>query len=40
MLKALAKLAVDDNTFVYVVSGRDQKTLDNWLGGIKNLGMR
>ena len=39
MLLALKKLAGTPSTFVYVVSGRDQATLESWLGDVKNLGM-
>lgn len=38
-VESLAKLTSDDNTIVYVVSGRDQVALDGWLGSVKNLGM-
>ncbi|KAF8975913.1 threalose-6-phosphate phosphatase [Entomortierella lignicola] len=38
MLKALTALAADPNNIVWVISGRDQKVLDEWLGGVENLG--
>ncbi|KAG0263759.1 threalose-6-phosphate phosphatase [Mortierella polycephala] len=38
MLKALAALAKDPNNVVWVISGRDQNVLEEWLGGIENLG--
>lgn len=39
MLKALKALTKDPSTLIYVVSGRDQAALDEWLGGVDNLGM-
>ncbi|KAG0200935.1 threalose-6-phosphate phosphatase [Mortierella sp. NVP41] len=38
MLKALTALASDPNNIVWVISGRDQKVLEEWLGEIQNLG--
>lgn len=38
MLKALTALAADPNNIVWVISGRDQKVLEEWLGNVKNLG--
>lgn len=40
MLEALRNLTRDPDTFVYVISGRDQKALDNWLSSVNRLGMR
>lgn len=39
MLKNLQTLCNDPRNQVWVISGRDQDTLDNWLGGVKNLGL-
>ncbi|KAF9142998.1 threalose-6-phosphate phosphatase [Mortierella sp. GBA39] len=38
MLKALTALANDPNNVVWVISGRDQKALEEWLGEVENLG--
>ncbi|KAI1319792.1 threalose-6-phosphate phosphatase [Mortierella claussenii] len=38
MLKALTALASDPNNVVWVISGRDQKVLEEWLGDVENLG--
>ncbi|KAF9289759.1 threalose-6-phosphate phosphatase [Mortierella alpina] len=38
MLKALVALANDPNNVVWVISGRDQKVLEEWLGDVENLG--
>jgi len=38
MLKALTALANDPNNIVWVISGRDQKVLEEWLGDVQNLG--
>ncbi|KAG0208753.1 threalose-6-phosphate phosphatase [Mortierella sp. GBA30] len=38
MLKALAALVQDPNNVVWVISGRDQKVLEEWLGDVDNLG--
>ncbi|KAI8605114.1 glycosyltransferase family 20-domain-containing protein, partial [Dissophora ornata] len=38
MLKALRALANDPNNIVWVISGRDQKALEEWLGEVENLG--
>ena len=37
-LKVLTKLASDPKNHVYIVSGRDQATLHDWLGGVPRLG--
>lgn len=39
MLEALDKLVSDENTIVFVISGRDQTALDLWLGHIPRLGL-
>ncbi|KAG1148889.1 hypothetical protein G6F37_003012 [Rhizopus arrhizus] len=39
MLKYLQALCDDPRNDVWVVSGRDQACLEEWLGGIKNLGL-
>jgi trehalose 6-phosphate synthase/phosphatase len=38
MLKALRALVADPNNIVWVISGRDQTVLEEWLGGVGNLG--
>ncbi|KAG0052579.1 threalose-6-phosphate phosphatase [Gryganskiella cystojenkinii] len=38
MLKALTALANDPNNVVWIISGRDQKVLEEWLGEVENLG--
>ncbi|KAF9165453.1 threalose-6-phosphate phosphatase [Actinomortierella ambigua] len=38
MLKALSALAADPKNVVWVISGRDQKVLEEWLGSVENLG--
>jgi trehalose 6-phosphate synthase/phosphatase len=38
MLKALTALAKDPNNVVWIISGRDQKVLEEWLGDVENLG--
>ncbi|KAF9931429.1 threalose-6-phosphate phosphatase [Modicella reniformis] len=38
MLKALTALANDPDNIVWVISGRDQKVLEEWLGEVDNLG--
>ncbi|KAG0350160.1 threalose-6-phosphate phosphatase [Podila minutissima] len=38
MLKALTALAADPKNIVWIISGRDQKVLEEWLGDIENLG--
>lgn len=38
MLKALTALANDPKNIVWVISGRDQKVLEEWLGDVQNLG--
>ncbi|KAF9416520.1 threalose-6-phosphate phosphatase [Podila epigama] len=38
MLKALTALAQDPANIVWVISGRDQKMLEEWLGTVENLG--
>jgi trehalose 6-phosphate synthase/phosphatase len=40
MLRALEALVEDPQNYVWVISGRDQKALDSWLGHITQLGMR
>lgn len=39
MLNGLNSLCRDPLNTVWVVSGRDQKTLEGWLGNIPNLGL-
>ncbi|KAJ3102876.1 threalose-6-phosphate phosphatase [Phlyctochytrium bullatum] len=39
MLSYLTALAADPNNYVFVISGRDQACLDNWLGHIPKLGL-
>ncbi|KAJ3328641.1 threalose-6-phosphate phosphatase, partial [Gonapodya sp. JEL0774] len=39
MIAALSKLASDPRNYCFVVSGRDQATLENWLGSINGLGL-
>ncbi|KAG5457255.1 MAG: glycosyltransferase family 20-domain-containing protein [Olpidium bornovanus] len=39
MLAALKKLAQDPRNIVFVISGRDQAALDEWLGAVPNLGL-
>ncbi|RUS25312.1 trehalose-phosphatase-domain-containing protein [Jimgerdemannia flammicorona] len=39
MLKYMQKLAEDPNNIVWVISGRDQAALDEWLGNVDNLGL-
>ena len=39
MLEALSILSKCESVLVYVVSGRDQTALDNWLGDVPQLGM-
>ncbi|KAF9953593.1 threalose-6-phosphate phosphatase, partial [Modicella reniformis] len=38
MLKALKALAANPHNVVWIISGRDQKVLEEWLGGVDNLG--
>ncbi|KAF9188721.1 threalose-6-phosphate phosphatase [Haplosporangium sp. Z 767] len=38
MLKALTALAAEPKNIVWVISGRDQKVLEEWLGHVENLG--
>ncbi|KAF8942243.1 threalose-6-phosphate phosphatase [Haplosporangium gracile] len=38
MLKALTAMCADPKNIVWVISGRDQKVLEEWLGHIPNLG--
>lgn len=38
MLNALTALANDPANIVWVISGRDQNVLEEWLGGVENLG--
>jgi trehalose 6-phosphate synthase/phosphatase len=39
LLDSLDCICRDPKNQVYVISGRDQKTLDEWLGHIPNLGL-
>ncbi|KAJ3096221.1 threalose-6-phosphate phosphatase [Phlyctochytrium planicorne] len=39
MLQYLTVLAQDPDNYIFVISGRDQACLDNWLGHIPNLGL-
>ncbi|ORX80015.1 hypothetical protein K493DRAFT_211498 [Basidiobolus meristosporus CBS 931.73] len=39
MLDGLRKLTSDPHNIVWVISGRDQAALDEWLGGVPNLGL-
>lgn len=39
MLKYLQVVTRNPNNVVWVISGRDQGALDEWLGGIEGLGM-
>ncbi|KAG2183739.1 hypothetical protein INT43_006750 [Umbelopsis isabellina] len=39
MIEYLTALCADPKNVVWVVSGRDQAALDEWLGGIPNLGL-
>ncbi|TPX38339.1 hypothetical protein SmJEL517_g00320 [Synchytrium microbalum] len=39
MLQSLETLARDPNNVVYIISGRDQATMDQWLGHIPGLGL-
>ena len=38
-IESLKRLTADPSNKVFVISGRDSKTLERWLGGIENLGM-
>ena len=38
-IESLKRLTADPSNKVFVISGRDAKTLEHWLGGIDNLGM-
>ncbi|CAG8567180.1 5836_t:CDS:10 [Diversispora eburnea] len=38
MLEALRELSDDPNNTIWIVSGRDQETLEEWLGSVKKLG--
>lgn len=40
MLAGLSRMVDDPRNLVYIISGRDQVCLDNWLGHIKGLGLR
>ena len=40
MLEALQILCNDPLNYVFIISGRDQACLDDWLGHIHGLGMR
>jgi trehalose 6-phosphate synthase/phosphatase len=39
MLKALQELSNDPNNVIFIISGRDQECLDDWLGHIDNVGL-
>lgn len=39
LINTLTALTSDENNIIYIVSGRDQSTLDGWLGHIPNLGL-
>lgn len=39
LLKTLELLTKDPNNHIYIVSGRDQATLESWLGHLPRLGM-
>jgi trehalose 6-phosphate synthase/phosphatase len=39
MLAALQRLCNDPLNQVWIISGRDEATLDNWLGTVQNLGL-
>jgi trehalose-phosphatase len=39
MLVALEALVKDERNIVFIISGRDQDCLDNWLGHIEGLGL-
>lgn len=40
MIRALQVLCDDPNNIIWVISGRDQTTLDDWIGGnIKNINL-
>ena len=39
MLETLIKLCEDERNMVWVISGRDQETLNDWLGHIPRLGL-
>lgn len=39
ILKALTRLASNEANIVYVISGRDQPTLQSWLGSVPRLGL-
>ncbi|ORX75469.1 hypothetical protein K493DRAFT_321698 [Basidiobolus meristosporus CBS 931.73] len=39
VLDGLRKLTSDPHNIVWVISGRDQAALDEWLGGVPNLGL-
>ncbi|KAJ1552316.1 threalose-6-phosphate phosphatase, partial [Nowakowskiella sp. JEL0078] len=39
MLEALATLVADPANYVFIISGRDQQTLEDWLGHIPGLGL-
>lgn len=40
VLRSLRLLTSDPKNYVYIISGRDQRTLEEWLGAIPRLGMR
>ena len=39
VLRTLKALAVDPKNFVWIISGRDEKFLDDWMGHISELGL-
>jgi trehalose 6-phosphate synthase/phosphatase len=39
MLEALQRLAQDERNVIFIISGRDQECLDQWLGHIPQLGL-
>lgn len=39
VIRSLRSLTADPRNIVYIISGRDQGTLENWLGNIPRLGM-
>lgn len=39
MLKGLKQLTADSSNVVWIISGRDQKALNEWMGDVPNLGL-
>ena len=39
MLRALKVLSNDPNNCIFVISGRDQRALDEWIGGLPSVGL-